>query len=173
MSGGIELFRVDLRNLTILLRLCIEGNCTNVTIILWRAANRIGFENATFSLVSSFGVERKMQSLFLDCQFGRCINEPFECACYDGYNGSSCEVPICRKGCHPVNVSFHIMGGKWPFIAHEDQTLHGYLLLVGKLCTTLWLKGKTWYKARPHNQPLPLKLLIHSFNEIISVHSPN
>ena len=55
------------------------------------------------------GVERKEQSFFLDYQFGRCIKEPFECTCYDGYTGSSCEDPVCKKGCHPVNVSLHMI----------------------------------------------------------------
>ena len=40
-----------------------------------------------------------------DCKYGTCINNPFECICYEGFEGLFCETPICREGCHPENVS--------------------------------------------------------------------
>jgi len=37
----------------------------------------------------------------LDCKYGRCVDEPFECQCYSKYNGSACDQPMCAEGCHP------------------------------------------------------------------------
>ena len=42
----------------------------------------------------------------------------------------------------------------------------------GRLCHD-FIPCVQYYKATPHDQPLPLKPLIHSSNELISVHSPN
>jgi len=38
-----------------------------------------------------------------DCQFGRCVNQPFECLCDCGFEGVNCEKPRCKDGCHPQN----------------------------------------------------------------------
>ena len=145
----------------------------SVTIILWPAANRIGFENATSSSVSSFGVERKLQFVFR-LPVRPLHQRAVRVRLLRWLQRLVLWGPHLQERLPPGQREFsHFGSGKWPSIAYEDQTLHGYLLSVGKPCTTLWLKGETWYKARPHNQPLPLKLLIHSSNEIISVHSPN
>ena len=40
-----------------------------------------------------------------DCVHGRCVDTPFQCQCYDGYQGTCCEEPICSEGCHPEHVS--------------------------------------------------------------------
>jgi len=36
-----------------------------------------------------------------DCEYGTCINNPFECVCYDGFEGLFCTTPICKESCHP------------------------------------------------------------------------
>ena len=39
-----------------------------------------------------------------DCEYGTCINNPFECVCYDGFEGLFCTTPICKESCHPEHV---------------------------------------------------------------------
>ena len=39
-----------------------------------------------------------------DCEYGTCINNPFECVCYDGFEGLFCTTPICKENCHPEHV---------------------------------------------------------------------
>jgi len=34
------------------------------------------------------------------CEYGRCVNRPFECQCYSGYKGITCEIPVCKVGCN-------------------------------------------------------------------------
>ena len=43
-----------------------------------------------------------------DCEYGTCINNPFECVCYDGFEGLFCTTPICKESCHPEHVRTHI-----------------------------------------------------------------
>ena len=39
-----------------------------------------------------------------DCVYGRCVTRPFECVCYSGFQGKSCEEPICKIGCNETGV---------------------------------------------------------------------
>merc|ERR1712179_466059 len=34
------------------------------------------------------------------CEYGRCLNRPFECLCYSGYSGITCTIPVCKQGCN-------------------------------------------------------------------------
>jgi len=34
------------------------------------------------------------------CEYGRCVNRPFECKCYSGYHGITCDIPTCKIGCN-------------------------------------------------------------------------
>ena len=40
------------------------------------------------------------------CEYGRCVNRPFECQCYSGYKGITCEIPVCKVGCNETGVSW-------------------------------------------------------------------
>ena len=40
----------------------------------------------------------------VDCKYGTCEEHPFECKCFSKYNGSACDKPTCREGCHPEHV---------------------------------------------------------------------
>ena len=40
-----------------------------------------------------------------NCEYGRCINRPFECICYSGYSGIVCDIPVCKLGCNKTGVS--------------------------------------------------------------------
>ena len=44
-----------------------------------------------------------------DCEYGTCINNPFECVCYDGFEGLFCTTPICKESCHPEHVRTDIL----------------------------------------------------------------
>ena len=40
----------------------------------------------------------------VDCKYGTCADHPFECKCFSKYNGTACDKPVCKEGCHPENV---------------------------------------------------------------------
>ena len=40
----------------------------------------------------------------VDCAYGTCEDHPFECKCFSNYNGSACDKPVCKEGCHPQHV---------------------------------------------------------------------
>ena len=44
-----------------------------------------------------------------NCVMGRCIDQPYQCKCFDGYEGTYCENSICTKGCHPEHVIFQYL----------------------------------------------------------------
>ena len=54
-----------------------------------------------------------------DCEYGTCINNPFECVCYDGFEGLFCTTPICKESCHPEHVRTDIY--------HNYRVSHRYV----------------------------------------------